>query len=78
MLRFTWVQVSEAVQSQALKVKTHFQLERDGLDECLGKQPAVLQSGDSANTHTEQPTENNMASWRFHPSLSKHYNSTCL
>lgn len=48
---FTWVQVAEAVQSQTLNVQTHLQLDRDGLDECLGKQPAVLLSCNSANTH---------------------------
>lgn len=49
---FTWVQVSEAVKSQALKVETHLELERDGLDECLSEQPAVLLSCNSADTYT--------------------------
>lgn len=48
---FTWMQVSEAVQGQALNIETHFKLERGGLDECLGEQPAVLLTCNSTGTN---------------------------
>lgn len=48
---FTWMQVSEAVQSQTLNVETHFKLERGGLDERLSEQPAVLLTCNSTGTH---------------------------
>lgn len=47
----TWVQVSEAVQSQALNVETHLELDRDRLDECFCEQPAVLLSCHSTSTN---------------------------
>ena len=47
----TWVQVSEAVQSQALNVETHLELDRNRLDECLCEQPAVLLSCHSTSTN---------------------------
>lgn len=45
---FTWMQVSEAVQSQTFGIETHFELQRSRLDQHLSNQPAVLLSCDGA------------------------------
>lgn len=56
VLPFTWMQVSEAVQSQTLNVETHLELERRCLQQRLSEQPAVLLSCNSTDIckHTHQ------------------------
>lgn len=56
VLLFTWMQVGEAVQSQALDIEAHLELKRSCLHQGLSQQPAVLLPCNRTTTHTHTQT----------------------